>query len=79
MINVITDFPQIRKSQIYGMLRDMERCFRRGSYGLRSVYQYHYRIARFMDERDEAIRHYRRAQAERPDAVSDCQACRIDE
>ena len=79
MINVITDFPQIPKSQIYEMLEDMERRFRRGGYGLRSIYQYRYRIARFMGERDEAIRNYRRAQAERTDAVSDCQACRIDE
>lgn len=79
MINVIPEFPQIPLEQIYGMLDDMERRFRRGGYGLRSVHQYRYRIARFMGERDEAIRHYKRAQEERTDAVSDCQACRIDE
>lgn len=79
MINVISDFPQISRGQIYEMIEDMERRFRRGGYGLRSVYQYRYRVARFMGEREEAIRNYRRAQAELTDAVSDCQACRIDE
>lgn len=79
MINVIPDFPQIPRAQIEGMLEDMERRFRRGGYGLRSVYQYRYRVARFMGERDEAIRQYLRSQAESPDDVSDCRACRIDE
>ncbi|HEY9282663.1 MAG TPA: hypothetical protein VIP46_04325 [Pyrinomonadaceae bacterium] len=79
MVNVIPDFPQIPREQIHGMIEDMERRFRRGGYGLRSVHQYRYRVARFMGERDEAIRQYRRSQAESPDDVSDCQACRIDE
>ena len=79
MINVIPDFPQIPRGQIDEMIDDMERRFRRGGYGLRSVYQYRYRVARFMGERDEAIRQYQRSQAEYADAVSDCQACRIDE
>ena len=79
MVNVIPDFPQIPRGQIYEMIEDMERRFRRGGYGLRSVYQYRYRVARFMGEREEAIRYYNRAQRELADAISDCQACRIDE
>lgn len=79
MVNVIPDFPQIPLAQINGMIEDMERRFRRGGYGLRSVYQYRYRLARFLGNRDEAISHYRRSQAESADAVSDCAACRIDE
>lgn len=79
MVNVIPDFPQIPREQIYEMIEDMERRFRRGGYGLRSVYQYRYRVARFVGERDEAIRYYKLAQAERADGVSDCQACQIDE
>jgi hypothetical protein len=79
MINVIPDFPQIPRGQIYEMLADMERRFRRGGYGLRSIYQYRYRIARLMGDREEAVENYHRAQRERTDAVSDCQACRIDE
>ncbi len=79
MVNVIPDFPQIPRRQIDEMIEDMERRFRRGGYGLRSVYQYRYRVARFMGERDEAIRNYKLAQAERTDGVSDCQACQIDE
>ncbi|HLL74220.1 MAG TPA: hypothetical protein VK421_03070 [Pyrinomonadaceae bacterium] len=79
MVNVIADFPQIPLGQIYGMLEDMERRFRRGGYGLRSIYQYRYRIARLTGDREEAIRNYRRSQAERTDEVSDCHACRIDE
>ena len=79
MINVIPDFPQIPREQIYGMLEDMERRFRAGGYGLRSIYQYRYRIARLMGDREEAIKNYHRAQRELADAVSDCQACRIDE
>ena len=79
MVNVIPDFPQIPLAQIYEMIEDMERRFRRGGYGLRSVYQYRYRVARFLGLRDEAIRYYHRAQRELADAVSDCQACRIDE
>ena len=79
MINVIPDFPQIPREQIYEMLEDMERRFRRGGYGLRSIYQYRYRIARLMGEREEAVKNYHRAQREHADAVSDCQACRIDE
>ena len=79
MVNVVPDFPQIPRAQIDEMIDDMERRFRRGGYGLRSVYQYRYRVARFMGEREEAIRQYHRSQAKRADAVSDCQACRIDE
>lgn len=79
MIGVIADFPQIPRAQIEEMLEDMERRFRRGGYGLRSVFQYRYRLARLMGERDVAIQNYRRSQAERADAVTDCQACRIDE
>jgi hypothetical protein len=79
MIGVVADFPQIPKAQIEEMLEDMERRFRRGGYGLRSVFQYRYRIARFMGERERALKFYKRSQSERTDAVSDCRACQIDE
>ena len=79
MVNVIIEFPQIPLTQIYEMLDDMARRFRAGGYSLRPVFQYRYRIARFLGERELAEEHYCPTQAEQPDTASDCAACRIDE
>jgi hypothetical protein len=79
MVNVICDFPQISKEQIYEMLDDMERRFRASGRGLRAVYKYRYRTERFFGNRDEAIRLYRLAEQSRKDDLSDCAACETDE
>ena len=79
MVNIITDFPQISKEQIYEMLDDMERRFRASGYGLRAVYRYRYRTERAFGNRDEAIRLYEIAEQTTRDDLSDCNACEIDE
>jgi hypothetical protein len=79
MVNVICDFPQISKEQIYEMLDDMERRFRAAGRGLRAVYRYRYRAERFFGNRDEAIRLYRLAEQAGKDDLSDCAACETDE
>ncbi|HEY0320454.1 MAG TPA: hypothetical protein VGC66_05730 [Pyrinomonadaceae bacterium] len=79
MVNVICDFPQISKEQIYEMLDDMERRFRESGHGLRAVYKYRYRTERFFGNRREAIRLYRLSEQTVKDDLSDCAACETDE
>lgn len=78
MVNVICDFPQISREQIYEMLDDMERRFRRAGYGLRAVYKYRYRMEKFFGNREEAIRLYHLAEQTGKDDLSDCNACEAD-
>jgi hypothetical protein len=79
MVNVVCDFPQISKEQIYGMLDDMERRFQAAGRGLRAVYKYRYRTERFFGNRAEAIRLYELAERTKKDDLTDCNACEIDE
>jgi tetratricopeptide (TPR) repeat protein len=79
IVNVIIDFPQISKEQIYTMLDEMERRYLRAGYGLRVVYYYRYRINKFFGYKDEALRHFQYAQTLGRDLLSDCPACEIDE
>jgi hypothetical protein len=79
MVNTIFYFPQISKEQIFEMLDDMTRRYRKAGYGLRVVYQYRYRIERFWGNRDEAISYYRYAQGLASDDLSNCPACELDE
>ena len=79
IVNVIVNFPQITKEQIYEMIDDMERRYLRAGYGLRVVYYYRYRIEKFFGNKAEALRHFRRAQELSRDELSDCAACEIDE
>jgi hypothetical protein len=79
MVNVICDFPQISKEQIYEMLDDMERRFRAAGRGLRAVYKYRYRTEKFFGDRQEALRFYRLSEQAGRDDLSDCSACEADE
>ncbi|HKS30742.1 MAG TPA: hypothetical protein VJS44_23265 [Pyrinomonadaceae bacterium] len=79
MINVICDFPQISKEQIYEMLDDMERRFRETGRGLRAVYKYRYRTERFFGNREEALKFYELAEQARRDDLTDCAACETDD
>jgi hypothetical protein len=79
MVNVICDFPQISREQIYEMLDDMERRFRAAGRGLRAVYRYRYRAERFFGNQEEAIRLYYLAEQAGRDDLSDCAACETDE
>jgi tetratricopeptide (TPR) repeat protein len=79
IVNVIVNFPQITKEQIYEMLDDMERRYLKAGYGLRVVYYYRYRIEKFFGNKDEALKHFRHAQELSRDELSDCAACEIDE
>jgi tetratricopeptide (TPR) repeat protein len=79
IVNIIIDFPQIPREQIFGMLDEMERRYLQAGYGLRVVYYYRYRINKFFGYRDEALRHYQYAQTLGRDLLSDCPACEIDE
>ncbi|HEX8748891.1 MAG TPA: hypothetical protein VF717_17080 [Pyrinomonadaceae bacterium] len=79
MVNVICDFPQISKEQIYEMLDDMERRFRQTGRGLRAVYKYRYRTERFFGNRQEALRYYELAEQARRDDLTDCAACETDD
>jgi tetratricopeptide (TPR) repeat protein len=79
IVNVIVDFPQITKEQIYEMLDEMERRYLQAGYGLRVVYYYRYRVEKFFGNRDEALKHFHRAQELPRDGLSDCAACEIDE
>jgi hypothetical protein len=79
MVNTIFHFPQIPKEQVYEMLDDMTRRYRRAGYGLRVIYKYKYRIESFCGNREEAIRNYHIAQEHASDGLSDCQACELDD
>lgn len=79
MVNVITDFPQIPKDKIEEMLEDMERRFLAAGYGLRPVYIYRYRWEMLRGNKEQAFKHYDRAQLCPRDDMSDCQACEVDE
>lgn len=79
IVNVICDFPQIPKAQIYEMLDDMERRFRASGHGLRAVYRYRYRTEKFFGNREKAISFYHTAEQARKDDLSDCHACETDE
>jgi hypothetical protein len=79
IVNIIVDFPQIPKEQIYEMLDDMERRYLKAGYGLRVVYYYRYRVNKFFGFKDEAINHYQYAQTLGRDLLSDCPACETDE
>ncbi|HYO90375.1 MAG TPA: hypothetical protein VEQ40_02020 [Pyrinomonadaceae bacterium] len=79
MINVICDFPQISREQIYEMLDDMERRFQQTGRGLRAVYKYRYRAERFFGNRHEALRYYELAEQAKRDDLTDCTACETDD
>lgn len=79
IVNVVVNYPQITKEQIYEMLEEMERRYLKAGYGLRVVYYYRYRTEKFFGNKDEALRHFRRAQELSRDDLSDCAACEIDE
>lgn len=79
MVNVVCDFPQISKEQIYRMLDDMERRFRETGRGLRAVYKYRYRTERFFGNRDEALRFYGISEQAGRDDLTDCAACEKDD
>ncbi|HKR00789.1 MAG TPA: hypothetical protein VJT09_08950 [Pyrinomonadaceae bacterium] len=79
IVNIAFHFPQIPKEQIYEMLDEMERRYRRAGYGLRVVYYYRHRIEKFFGNRDAAIEHFNYAQTLARDTLSDCAACETDE
>lgn len=79
VINVIIDFPQIPKEQIYQMLDDMERRYLEAGYGLRVVTYYRYRTEKFFGFKEKALKHFQRAQTMTRDLLSDCAACETDE
>jgi tetratricopeptide (TPR) repeat protein len=79
IVNVVVNYPQITKKQIYEMLDEMERRYLKAGYGLRVVYYYRYRTEKFFGNKDEALKHFRRAQELARDELSDCAACEIDE
>lgn len=79
IVNIIIDFPQIPKAQVYQMLDDMERRYRQAGYGLRVVTYYRYRTEKFFGFREKALEHYSRAQTLSRDLLSDCAACELDE
>lgn len=79
MVNVICDFPQISKEQIYEMLDDMERRFRESGRGLRAVYKYRYRTEKFFGNREEALRLYELSERSMRDDLTDCAACEMDD
>ncbi|MBD0372074.1 MAG: hypothetical protein ICV60_14630 [Pyrinomonadaceae bacterium] len=78
MVNVICDFPQISREQIYEMLDDMERRFRSAGRGLKAIYKYRYRTERFFGNREEALRFYQLSEQSRRDDLTDCVACETD-
>ncbi|MBC7932446.1 MAG: hypothetical protein H7Z38_17960 [Rubrivivax sp.] len=78
ILNLICDFPQIPKEQIYAMLDEMERRYLKGGYGLRAVYVYRHLVEKFWGKREEAIKHYRHSRQLPDDDVSDCRACDTD-
>lgn len=79
IVNIIIDFPQIPKEQIYQMLDDMERRYVQAGYGLRVVTYYRYRTERFFGFKDKALSYYERAETMPRDLLSDCPACETDE
>lgn len=79
IVNVITDFPEITKEQIYQMLDDMAERYRRRGTGLRVVYKYRYRVEVFCGNREEAIKHYYHARSLLRNELSDCPACELDD
>lgn len=79
MINVISDFPEVSKEQIYQMLDEMAERYRKSGNGLRAVYKYRYRFELFRGNREEAIKHYNHAINLPEDELSDCAACELDE
>lgn len=79
MVNVVCDFPQISKEQIYEMLDDMERRWRETGRGLRAVYKYRYRTEKFFGNRDEALRFYKLSEQAARDDLTDCAACEKDD
>jgi tetratricopeptide (TPR) repeat protein len=79
IVNVIVNFPQITKEQIYEMLDEMERRYLKAGYGLRVVYYYRYRVEKFFGNKDKALRYFSRAQELSRDDLSDCAACEVDE
>lgn len=79
MINVISDFPEVSKEQIYQMLDEMAERYRKSGNGLRAVYKYRYRFEMFRGNRQEAIEHYEHALELPDDELSDCAACELDE
>lgn len=79
IVNIIIDFPQIPKEQIYQMLDEMERRYLQAGYGLRVVYYYRYRTEKFFGLKEKALNHFRHAQTLTRDLLSDCPACETDE
>ncbi len=79
IVNVVVNYPQITKEQIYEMLDEMEQRYLKAGYGLRVVYYYRYRTEKFFGNKAEALRHFRHAQELSRDDLSDCAACEIDE
>jgi hypothetical protein len=79
IVNIIIDFPQIPKEQIYRMLDEMERRYQQAGYGLRVVTYYRYRTEKFFGFREKALRYYERAKSMPRDLLSDCPACETDE
>lgn len=79
IVGLVSNFPEIPKSQIFEMLADMERRFEAAGYGQRVVYHHRYRLAEFWGDREEAVRCFRRAEELPKDELSNCTACELDD
>ena len=79
IVGLIGNFPQVPRTQIYEMLDDLaQRCLKAG-YGLRAVYNHRYRLEKFWDNKDEAIKYFRKMGEQPRDAVSNCPVCETDD
>ncbi|HEX8709198.1 MAG TPA: hypothetical protein VF723_13205 [Pyrinomonadaceae bacterium] len=79
IVGLACNLPQISKAKIYEMLDDLAERSRRAGYGLRAVYNQRYSIEKFWDNREEAVKYFRKMEEMPEDALSNCSACELDD
>lgn len=79
ILGLICHFPQIPKTRIYEMLDDFEARSLRAGYGLHAVYTHRYRIEKFWDNRELALKYFQKTIELPLDELSNCSDCLRDE
>lgn len=75
ILNSVTSFPEINRTQIENLLEDMRVCYAAEGYSDRTYYSYKKSVLLGLGEIEEAIECYKRVQTMERDRMSDCRAC----
>lgn len=75
ILNNITSFPEITRTQIENLLEEMRVSYAAAGYSDRTYYSYKNRVLRSLGDVEESLEYYKRYQTMERDRMSDCRAC----